>query len=114
MNISTVDYQGGVSAAEGDNQIFILDLLDLAADPSDSDYLAPDCDAVNQLLLFLGLLVLRPDHEEIEDDHKENDDEKEEFLTKIRKYGFKDYEAIPVMDRINPSTVHHYEIILKK
>ena len=43
-----------------------------------------------------------------------NDDEKEEFLTKIRKYGFKDYEAIPVMDRINPSTVHHYEIILKK
>ena len=43
-----------------------------------------------------------------------NDDEKEEFLTKIRKYGFKDYEAIPVMDRINPSTVHHSEIILKK
>ena len=43
-----------------------------------------------------------------------NDDEKEEFLTKIRKYGFKDYEAIPIMDRINPSTVHHYEIILKK
>ena len=43
-----------------------------------------------------------------------NDDEKEEFLTKIRKYGFKDYEAIPVMNRINPSTVHHYEIILKK
>ena len=43
-----------------------------------------------------------------------NDDEKEEFLTKISKYGFKDYEAIPVMDRINPSTVHHYEIILKK
>lgn len=43
-----------------------------------------------------------------------NDDEKEEFLTKIRKYGFKDYEAIPVMDRINPSTIHHYEIILKK
>lgn len=43
-----------------------------------------------------------------------NNDEKEEFLTKIRKYGFKDYEAIPVMDRINPSTVHHYEIILKK
>ena len=43
-----------------------------------------------------------------------NDDEKEEFLTKIRKYEFKDYEAIPVMDRINPSTVHHYEIILKK
>ena len=40
--------------------------------------------------------------------------EKEEFLTKIRKYEFKDYEAIPVMDRINPSTVHHYEIILKK
>ena len=43
-----------------------------------------------------------------------NDDEKEEFLTKIRKYEFKDYETIPVMDRINPSTVHHYEIILKK
>lgn len=43
-----------------------------------------------------------------------NDEEKEEFLTKIRKYGFKDYEAIPVMDRINPSVVHHYEIILKK
>ena len=43
-----------------------------------------------------------------------NDDEKEEFLTKIRKYGFKDYEVIPVMDRINSSTVHHYEIILKK
>ena len=43
-----------------------------------------------------------------------NDDEKEELLTKIRKYGFKDYEAIPVMDRINPSTIHHYEIILKK
>ena len=43
-----------------------------------------------------------------------NDDEKEEFLTKIRKYGFKDYEAIPVKDRINPSNIHHYEIILKK
>jgi hypothetical protein len=43
-----------------------------------------------------------------------NDDEKEEFLIKIRKYGFKDYEAIPVMDRINPSSIHHYEIILKK
>ena len=43
-----------------------------------------------------------------------NDEEREEFLTKIRKYEFKDYEAIPVMDRINPSTVHHYEIILKK
>lgn len=43
-----------------------------------------------------------------------NDDEKEEFLIKIRKYGFKDYEVIPVMDRINSSTVHHYEIILKK
>ena len=43
-----------------------------------------------------------------------NDEEKEEFLTKIRKYGFKDYEAIPVMDRINPSTIHHYKIILKK
>ena len=43
-----------------------------------------------------------------------NDDEKEEFLTKIRKYGFKDYEVIPVKDRINPSTIHHYEIILKK
>ena len=43
-----------------------------------------------------------------------NDDEKEELLIKIRKYGFKDYEAIPVMDRINPSTIHHYEIILKK
>ena len=43
-----------------------------------------------------------------------NDDEKEEFLIKIRKYGFKDYEMIPVKDRINPSTVHHYEIILKK
>ena len=50
----------------------------------------------------------------INDDLFLNDDEKEEFLTKIRKYGFKDYEAIPVMDRINPSTVHHYEIILKK
>ncbi len=43
-----------------------------------------------------------------------NDDEKEEFLTKIRKYGFKDYEAIPVKDRINPTSIHHYEIILKK
>lgn len=43
-----------------------------------------------------------------------NDDEKEEFLIKIRKYGFKDYEVMPVMDRINPSTIHHYEIILKK
>ena len=43
-----------------------------------------------------------------------NDEEKEEFLTKIRKYGFKDYEAIPAMDRINTSTIHHYEIILKK
>ena len=43
-----------------------------------------------------------------------NDEEKEEFLTKIRKYGFKDYEAIPVMDRINSSAIHHYEIILKK
>lgn len=43
-----------------------------------------------------------------------NDDEKKEFLTKIRKYGFKGYEAIPVMDRINPSKVHHCEIILKK
>ena len=43
-----------------------------------------------------------------------NDEEKEEFLTKIRKYGFKDYEAIPVKDRINPSTIHHYEIVLKK
>lgn len=43
-----------------------------------------------------------------------NDDEKEEFLIKIRKYGFKDYEVMPVMDRINPSVVHHYEIILKK
>ena len=41
-------------------------------------------------------------------------DQKEEFLTKIRKYGFKDCETIPVMDRINPSTIHHYEIILKK
>ena len=50
----------------------------------------------------------------INDDLFLNDDEKEEFLTKIRKYGFKDYEAIPVMDRINPSTIHHYEIILKK
>ena len=43
-----------------------------------------------------------------------NDEEKEEFLTKIRKYGFKDYESIPVKDRINPSSIHHYEIILKK
>ena len=43
-----------------------------------------------------------------------NDEEKEEFLTKICKYGFKDYETIPVMDRINPSNIHHYEIILKK
>lgn len=43
-----------------------------------------------------------------------NDDEKEEFLIKIRKCGFKDYEAIPVKDRINPSTIHHYDIILKK
>jgi len=43
-----------------------------------------------------------------------NDDEKEEFLTKIRKYGFKDYEAIPIKDRINPTSIHHYEIILKK
>ena len=43
-----------------------------------------------------------------------NDDEKEEFLIKIRKYEFKDYEAIPVMDRINPQNIHHYEIILKK
>ena len=50
----------------------------------------------------------------INDDLFLNDDEKEEFLAKIRKYEFKDYEAIPVMDRINPSTVHHYEIILKK
>ena len=48
-------------------------------------------------------------------DHKlfQNDDEKEEFLIKIRKYGFKDYEVMPVMDRINPSSVHHYEIYLK-
>jgi hypothetical protein len=43
----------------------------------------------------------------------QNDDEKEELLIKIRKYGFKDYEVMPIMDRINPSTVHHYEIILK-
>ena len=50
----------------------------------------------------------------INDDLFLNDGEKEEFLTKIRKYGFKDYEAIPVMDRINSSTIHHYEIILKK
>ena len=50
----------------------------------------------------------------INDDLFLNDDEKEEFLTKIRKYGFKDCETIPVMDRINPSTIHHYEIILKK
>ena len=50
----------------------------------------------------------------INDDLFLNDDEKEEFLTKIRKYGFKDWETIPVMDRINPSTIHHYEIILKK
>ena len=50
----------------------------------------------------------------INDDLFLNDDEKEEFLTKIRKYEFKDYEAILVMDRINPSTIHHYEIILKK
>ena len=50
----------------------------------------------------------------INDDLFPNDDEKEEFLTKIRKYGFKDCETIPVMDRINPSTIHHYEIILKK
>ena len=50
----------------------------------------------------------------INDDLFLNDDEKEEFLTKIRKYGFKNCETIPVMDRINPSTIHHYEIILKK
>ena len=50
----------------------------------------------------------------INDDLFLNDDEKEEFLTKIRKYGFKDCETIPVMDRINSSTIHHYEIILKK
>ena len=50
----------------------------------------------------------------INDDLFLNDDEKEEFLTKIRKYEFKNYEAIPVKDRINPSTIHHYEIILKK
>lgn len=50
----------------------------------------------------------------INDDLFLNDDEKEEFLTKIRKYGFKYCETIPVMDRINPSTIHHYEIILKK
>ena len=42
-----------------------------------------------------------------------NDDEKEEFLTKIRKYGFKDYEVMPVMDRVNTSSIHHYQIILK-
>ena len=50
----------------------------------------------------------------INDDLFLNDDEKEEFLTKIRKYGFKDCETIPVMYRINQSTIHHYEIILKK
>ena len=50
----------------------------------------------------------------INDDLFLNNDEKEEFLTKIHKYGFKDCETIPVMDRINPSTIHHYEIILKK
>ena len=50
----------------------------------------------------------------INDDLFLNDDEKEEFLTKVRKYGFKDCETIPVMDRINQSTIHHYEIILKK
>ena len=50
----------------------------------------------------------------INDDLFLNDDEKEEFLTKISKCGFKDCETIPVMDRINPSTIHHYEIILKK
>ena len=50
----------------------------------------------------------------INDDLFLNDDEKEEFLTKIRKYGFKYCETIPVMDRINSSTIHHYEIILKK
>ena len=43
----------------------------------------------------------------------QNDDEKEEFLTKIQKYGFKDFEVMPIMDRINESSVHHYEIYLK-
>ena len=43
-----------------------------------------------------------------------NGDEEEEFLTKIRKYGFNDYEVNPVKDRINPTSIHHYEIILKK
>ena len=42
-----------------------------------------------------------------------DDNEKEEFLTKIRKYGFKDYEVMPIMDRVNASSVHHYQIILK-
>lgn len=42
-----------------------------------------------------------------------NNDEKEEFLTKIKKLGFKDYEAMPVMDKLNTSRIHHYEIRLK-
>lgn len=43
----------------------------------------------------------------------QNDDEKEEFLTKIQKHGFKDFEVMSIMDRINESSVHHYEIYLK-
>lgn len=43
----------------------------------------------------------------------QNDDEKEEFLIKIQKYGFKDFEVMSIMDRINESSVHHYEIYLK-
>lgn len=48
-------------------------------------------------------------------DHKlfQNDDEQNEFLTKIRKYGFEDFTILPIMDRINTSSVHHYEIHLK-
>jgi len=42
-----------------------------------------------------------------------NNDEQEEFLTKIKKLGFKDYEAMPVMDKLNTSRIHHYEIRLK-
>lgn len=44
----------------------------------------------------------------------QNDDEKEEFLIKIRKYGFENFEVNSIMDRINTSSVHHYEIFLKK
>ena len=38
----------------------------------------------------------------------QNDGEKEEFLTKIRKYGFENFEVNSIMDRINTSSVHHY------